>query len=284
MRSRIYRRLIGVLISCGLYLFGGTVPAQAARVDTVLTFSVAMEKEIPALVILPDIYEWRDSLPVVYMLHGHGGNYTNWLTHSPELPQLVDRYGLILVCADGGNDSWYWDSPLDPSYRYETYIARELPEWIDAHYKTAKSRESRAITGLSMGGYGALYLAIRHQDRFGAAGSTAGGVDFRPFPMNWNIAGRLGSFSDQAQRWDERTVANMVHLLRPGALSLILDCGVDDFFWEVNESLHRELSLRGIPHTYMTGPGGHDWSYWRRSIGMQLQYFYYFFYGGDEPH
>ena len=73
--------------------------------------------------------------------------------------------------------SWYWNSPVDPKSQYETFISDELIKAIDSKYKTIKNRTGRAITGLSMGGHGALYLAIKHQDVFGAAGSMSGGVD-----------------------------------------------------------------------------------------------------------
>jgi len=265
-----------------LLAYFGLLPARAAQVDTILTYSEAMQKEIKAVVILPDDYELMDSVPVLYLLHGYGGNYANWLRRSPELPDLVDRYRFMVVCADGARGSWYWDSPIDPAYRYETYVALELPDWIDARYKTVKGRHGRAITGLSMGGHGALYLAFKHQDRYGAAGSTAGGVDFRPFPLNWRIADRLGSYAEHPERWNQHTVINMLHLLTPGSLSLIIDCGVNDFFYDVNEAFHRELTYRNIPHTYITGPGKHDTAYWRRSIRGQMQYFHYFFYGNDE--
>ena len=101
---------------------------------------------------------------------------------------MADTYGVIIVMPDGGFDSWYYDSPVEPTYRYETFVARELVEYIDSHYRTKAEPSARAIAGLSMGGHGALYLAIRHQNVFGAAGSLSGGVDIRPFPDNWNIA------------------------------------------------------------------------------------------------
>src|SRR5690606_41468252 len=65
-------------------------------------------------------------------------------------------------------DSWYWDSPIDPNYQYETFVSEELVKWIDKNYNTIASREGRAITGLSMGGHGGLYLGFRNLDVFGA--------------------------------------------------------------------------------------------------------------------
>ena len=262
--------LFGACLFCAVPLFG-------AQVDTVITHSRAMNKNIKAVVILPDGYAEADSLPVVYILHGFGGNYANWITRVPELPALADRYQMILVCADGAKGSWYWDSPVDPSYRYETYVAEELPTWIDARYKTFKSRAGRAITGLSMGGHGALYLAFRHQDRFGAAGSTAGGVDFRPFPQKWQIEERLGPYKDFPERWTAYTVMGNLHLLTGNSLALIIDCGAEDFFYPVNEALHKELIHRNISHTYKTGPGKHEWPYWKNSIRAQLQFFHCYY-------
>ncbi|WP_242499227.1 alpha/beta hydrolase family protein [Flavobacterium sp. 140616W15] len=80
-----------------------------------------------------------------------------------------------------------FDSPIDTTFKYETYVIDELVPFIDKNYKTITSREGRAISGLSMGGHGALYLSFKHQEVFGAAGSMSGGVDFRPFPEKWDI-------------------------------------------------------------------------------------------------
>lgn len=246
---------------------------RAATADTVQTYSASMGKHIKAVVITPDNYDDAAALPVVYLLHGYGGNYANWVNQVPAIKAMADQYGLIIVCPDGGFGSWYWDSPIDPAFQYETYVAKELVAWVDEHYKTIPERWGRAITGLSMGGHGALYLAFRHQDVFGAAGSTAGGVDIRPFPLNWEMQKRLGSYAEEPERWESHTVINMVHLLTANSPSLVIDCGTNDFFYGVNEALHRKLLERNIPHTYITGPGAHNWDYWRTSIPYQLLYF-----------
>lgn len=253
--------------------------ANAADVDTVAVPSAAMDKTIKTVVITPKDYGNLNALPVVYLLHGYSGNYADWVNKAPNIKDLADRYRMIIVCPDGGFGSWYWDSPVDPAFKYETFVGKELVEWVDANYKTIKGRNGRAITGLSMGGHGALYLALRHQDVFGAAGSTAGGVDIRPFPLNWDMAKRLGSYAEYPERWESHTVTNLTHLLTPNALTLIIDCGTGDFFYRVNEQLHEKLLDRNIPHVYITGPGGHDWSYWRKSIPYQLHFFHEFFSG-----
>jgi S-formylglutathione hydrolase FrmB len=228
-----------------------------------------MKKMIKAVVITPDDYSNAKALPVVYLLHGYSGNYSDWVTKAKGFEKAVDLYQIIIVCPDG-NNSWYWDSPVDPSFKYETYVSGELVSWIDSHYKTIKDRKGRAITGLSMGGHGALYLAFKHQDVFGAAGSMSGGVDIRPFPNNWEMAARLGSYAEHPENWEKNTVINMLYLLRPNSLALIIDCGTEDFFFKVNENLHQQLLYRNIPHDFITRPGAHNWNYWANAIQYQL--------------
>lgn len=260
-----------------LLFFAVSTLSFAAKVDTVDTYSPSMKKTIRAVVVTPDSYPSAAELPVVYLLHGYSGNYADWTRKSAALTATVDAQNLIVVCPDGNYGSWYFDSPVDPAFRYETYVANELVAWVDSHYKTVKNRQGRAITGLSMGGHGALYLAMRHQDVFGAAGSMSGGVDIRPFPNNWDIAKRLGTYAQFPDRWEQNTVINLLHLLTPGALSLIIDCGIEDFFFRVNNNLHDKLLERNIAHDYITRPGGHNWPYWNTAITYQLLYMRQYF-------
>jgi S-formylglutathione hydrolase FrmB len=252
----------------------------AAIVDTVDTYSPSMKKTIKAVVITPDNYANAQALPVVYLLHGYGGNYADWITKSKGFEKAVDQYQMIVVCPDGGIGSWYWDSPVDANFKYETYVSKELVSWIDSKYKTIKDRRGRGITGLSMGGHGGLYLSLRHQDVFGAGGSMSGGVDIRPFPNNWDMAKRLGTYAEHPENWEKYTVMNMLNLLTPNSLALIIDCGTEDFFYKVNENLHQQLLYRNIPHDYITRPGAHNWNYWSNSIQYQLLFMNNYFRNG----
>ncbi len=249
----------------------------AARVDTVLTYSTAMKKNIRAVIVTPDKYSNSSALPVVYLLHGYSGNYADWISKVKDIEKFADQYQMIIVCPDGGFGSWYWDSPTDASFQYETYVSNELVQFIDQKYKTIKDRKGRAITGLSMGGHGALYLAIRHPDVFGAAGSMSGGVDIRPFPNNWDMEKRMGKYSEQRERWEKNTVMNMLHLIAPNSLSIIIDCGTDDFFYEVNKKLHNEMLYRNIQHDFIVRPGAHNWEYWGNAVQYQLLFMHTYF-------
>jgi S-formylglutathione hydrolase FrmB len=252
--------------------------ATASQIDTVLIESKSMHKSVSNLVITPDSYHSKkDDFPVLYLLHGVDGDYLDWINRVPEIREYADMYNLIIVCPDGGSSSWYFNSTIDKKSQYETYIAKELVVFIDKNYNTVQDRKGRAITGLSMGGHGAFYLAFKHQDIWGAAGSMSGGLDFRAFPKNYNISKRLGAFEKNKEIWERNTVINMICRLKGDYLKLIFDCGIDDFFYDANIRMHKKLTDKNIPHDYIERPGNHDWEYWANSIKYQLVYFDTFF-------
>ena len=261
-----------------LLLFALVASVSAAKVDTLLVKSPSMNKDVQVVVIAPDGTKASKNAtyPVLYLLHGYSGNAKSWIELKPELPQIADQNKLIIVCPDGKN-SWYWDSPKDSSYRYETFVSDELVKYIDNHYKTVAEKKGRAITGLSMGGHGALWLAFRHKDIFGAAGSTSGGADIRPFPTNWEMSKQLGEFAYNKKLWDEHTVINQIDKIQNGDLAIIIDCGEGDFFLNVNKDLHERLLGRKINHDFITRPGVHNGQYWNNSIDYQLLFFKKFF-------
>ncbi len=265
-----------ILFSSAFFLLFLSNFCFASKVDTLETISPSMNKIIKAVVITPDNYNKNNAYPVFYLLHGYSGNYSNWVKAKAVI-DAADRYQMIIVCPDGGYGSWYWDSPVDEEFKYETYISKELISWIDEKYATIASPKGRAIAGLSMGGHGALYLAIKHPDIFGAAGSMSGGVDIRPFPNNWEIAKRLGKYSEYPDRWEDYTVMNMLHLIEPNSLKIIIDCGTQDIFFKVNEELHKEMLYYNIPHDYISRPGGHNWQYWENAVAYQALFMNQFF-------
>jgi S-formylglutathione hydrolase FrmB len=256
------------------------ISINAAIVDTIKVFSKSMKKDIPVVIVLPDNYSSLNELPVLYLLHGYSGNHLDWVKKAAGFEKLADQFSLIIVCPDGGFSSWYWDSPVNPASLYETFVSDELVKSIDTKYATIKRRTGRAISGLSMGGHGALYLAFKHQDVFGAAGSMSGGVDIRPFPNNWEMSKQLGTYAEQPERWEKNTVMNMLNLLTPNSLAIIIDCGTEDFFYQVNENLHHQLLYRNIPHDFIARPGAHNWSYWTNAVKYQLLFFRNYF---DNP-
>ncbi|WP_251622497.1 alpha/beta hydrolase [Odoribacter lunatus] len=263
-----------------ILLLSVCLSVQAQNVDTINIYSPSMNKEIKNVLILPESYgkDKNRTYPTVYLLHGFGGRYDTWLKNvHTNLPELASLYNVIIVCPDGAK-SWYWDSPVNPESRYETYVSQELTNYIDAHYATGKVRESRAIAGFSMGGHGALWLTFRHPDIFGAAGSMSGGVDIRPFPNRWDMKQQLGEYYKNPESWDAHTVINQIPYPAPlGQPALIIDCGSEDFFYEVNKALHEKLLYYHIPHDFIIRPGAHNGKYWKNAIEYQLLFFHNYF-------
>lgn len=248
-------------------------PAWAFDIVTLSIPSPSMQKAPHATVILPDGYaRGGKRYPTVYLLHGHGGSDADWASKS-NVGKLADTYGLIVVMPDGGYDKWYVDSPVSAADKYATYIGEEVVAFVDQRFRTVAKKNARAITGLSMGGFGALHIALNHPTTFGAAGSISGGVDPRPFPKNWNLAGAFGDPVSNAAYWSSVAIINNVHRIADGGIDVAIDCGSDDFFAPVNRALHQRMLELKIPHDYTERPGGHTWDYWANAIKYQMLYF-----------
>lgn len=238
-----------------------------------------MQKTYKAIIITPKKYKKRKpALPVVYLLHGYAGSYHNWITKAPFLQQQATLYNFIIVCPDGGKSSWYVDSPIDSTMNYETYIAKEVVEFIDNNYNTLKTNKARAITGLSMGGHGALSLAIKHPQIFGACGSMSGALNLRESKAKYDIAKRIGDTIAYAKNWIDYSVVNLVEKLKPtDSLGMIIDCGIEDYFYASNQLVHKKLMNLKILHNYSENPGNHNWAYWINAVKHQLLFFSEYF-------
>lgn len=272
MKSLLKLRNAALLLTI---LFTAQVFAQNAQVKEVQVKASKMTMPVKCTIVVPDEYsdpECQEAqYPVVYLLHGYGGDNNSWIQKKTDLPDLASQYSVIIVCPDGKN-SWYWDSPINKESQYETFITKDLLNYMDNNYRTIPEAGMRAITGLSMGGHGALFLALRHPDLFGSCGSMSGGVDIRPFPEKWCMKDALGTYADNKERWDKNTVINLI----PGLTTtqnIVFECGIDDFFIEVNRNLHKAMMDAKIKHDYTERPGKHTWTFWCNAIDYQMLFF-----------
>lgn len=253
---------------------GDTQQEEIDQTTTVEIMSEKMGRKIKAVVVVPEQYSdpdlQEDQYPVLYLLHGAYGSYKDWPTKT-HLDDMASDYGVIIVCPDG-QDSWYFDSPIDPKMQFETFVSKELVNYIDNNYRTIPTPGMRAITGLSMGGHGALFVAFRHPDVFHSCGSMSGGVNICHFPDQWHIKDRLGDYQSNQQLWESHSVAGLVQNLKPGQ-NITIDDGNEDIFIKENNALHEALLKKGIPHDYTVRPGAHNWSYWTNSLDYQMLFF-----------
>lgn len=266
-----------------LLLFPSVLVAQG-RVDTIAVYSPSMKKTLKAAISFPSGYEKGESrYPVVYLLHGGSGAFSDWhqkVTEKGIVNQLAEEHKVLIVTPGVGPASYYYDSPLLDSVRYETYMIQELIPFIDKNYRTLAQKESRAITGLSMGGHGAITLAAKHPTLFIAAGSMSGvmnidtdlwkvGEDFRSLRKKGQIE-MLGAINYQGPLFNPYTAVGLVDQLKNQKVSLIIDCGVDDFLIETNRQMHSLLMEKKVAHEYIERPGAHTWNYWTEALPVQF--------------
>lgn len=260
----------------------------ASTVDSLDVPSAAMNKTYKAAVVLPNSYaKNKASYPVLYLLHGGGGHFRDWLTSTPDkmlVKNLADQYNMIIVMPEGETFGWYLDSPYDATNKFETYITKEVIQKIDNTYRTVKDKKGRVITGLSMGGHGAMYLSARHPELFAAAGTMSGAMDmnYTKFKINeaftQSLKDRfqklLGTADVSQEVFFKNSVVNMAETIKANNLPVTIDCGVDDFLIEVNRELHRRLVYNGTPHDYTERPGAHTWEYWQNSLPYHVLFFH----------
>jgi len=246
----------------------------SAKVEQLKIMSAFLGKESPVNVILPDSYSTSDSLPVLFLLHGYGGDCGSYLLSYKSLMSNVDYLKIVVVCVNG-EGSWYMDSPVKKESRYESYIIKELIPFISKQYKVYQSGNKRGVAGLSMGGFGAVYLGLRNPACFAYVGSTSGGVDIVPFPGHWGLNDLLGDQSEKLSQWQSHSPLYMIDFidLKKVKFKLVLDCGKDDFFYDANNQFDEKLTQLGFFHEYLVSGGAHTWEYWNKTLPVHLNKF-----------
>jgi S-formylglutathione hydrolase FrmB len=268
---------LAVLVLCS---FGAQ--AQQASVQTIQFQSQLVGATLPYNVVLPPGYRASvtSRYPVLYLLHGWGGHYTDWLTRT-NIADYAAQYRLIIVMPEG-NDSWYVDSGVTPADKYESYILKELIPDVDRRFRTIEARYGRAIAGLSMGGYGAIKYGLKYPASFVFAGSMSGafgvtrytenemgGKNLEPFLKTF---GPVGSETRKAN--DIFEVARGLIAARVVSLPFFyFDCGTEDAaqHFNPNRELSQIFSEKKIAHEYRELPGNHSWAYWDQQVQEVLK-------------
>lgn len=242
-------------------------PRLAANVvlHDVRFHSAAMNREMPYRVLMPASIPPGTKLPVVYLLHGGGGNFRNWSNYS-DVARFAE-HKLILVMPDG-DESYYTNSAERSQDRYEDYIVHDLIADVESRFPVASGRENRAIAGLSMGGFGAVKLALKHPDLLAFAGGLSSALDVpsRPFSIK-----RIGQWGHHASIFGPPGSATR-HDNDPFVLArsadpaktpyLFLTCGDEEGLLAANRSFAKLLEERGFKYEFHVVPGGHDWGQW----------------------
>ncbi|RKQ43210.1 S-formylglutathione hydrolase FrmB [Roseivirga pacifica] len=295
------KRLMVVLLvfQCSMLL------AQQGTVDTSKSIhSEILNRDMPYSIYFPPGYEASDRpYPVLYLLHGMTGNYLDWSTkgETRSIADAVINDGaapeMIIVMPDGLFDGFYINN-YDKSIRWEDFFYEEFIPHIEKEYPILANRNNRAIAGLSMGGYGALYHGIKHKDMFNSvyamsaaviereplkkgeelnefdkqfALKTWGPINDEGYPENF----KAHSIQEMFKARDPYKAPSFGFMQGPAQTplpSIYLDCGDDDFLIEQNTNLLHIMKGKGYPLEFRVRNGGHTWEYWRTALPIAMEF------------
>lgn len=232
-------------------------------------FSDALGMQTAANVILPD-RRFPGPYAVMFLLHGLSDDHTIWLRRT-SIERYVENLPLMVVMPNGGR-GFYCDA--QQGFKYNTAIGVELVDVIRNYFPT--DDEKWCVAGLSMGGYGALRLALDRPDLFRSATALSAALDFGHFV-------RISDNDDWTQEFLRITgtdpkggpndlYAKLEALLPDRVPALRIDCGSEDFLIEANRRFHAFLDEKGVPHEYEEHPGIHNWEYWDAQIQPALEF------------
>lgn len=222
------------------------------------------------LVYTPDDYNENTDYPLVILLHGWSATYRQWSKDS-DLQGTADKYGWVIACPDGFYDSWYVNNPMKPDVQFEKFFWDDFIPGLFGDYSIDK--ENIFISGLSMGGHGAVTLFLKNPNFFKAAGSTSGVMDLTHFPDRFSIKDGIGSIKDYPDAWLNNSAYHLLENIKGTDKPIIIDCGVDDFTYEINTKFYEKCKELGLNVKFISQPGNHRHKYWQKSILDHYEFF-----------
>ncbi|WP_203567532.1 alpha/beta hydrolase [Aestuariimicrobium ganziense] len=209
--------------------------------------------------------------PVLYLLHGASDDDTIW-TRRTSIERYASEAGLAVVMPDA-KLSFYNNEPH--GYRYWDHVSDELPRLVAESFQVSTAREDTFVAGLSMGGFGAMKLALNQPERFAAAASLSGALDMAGADVNaegnewlarvWGPEGiPQGSPND---------VQGLLSTVDKASLpKLWVGCGTEDFLFEDNEAFIKAAEDAGVELTVSITGGAHTWDLWDREIAKVIEW------------
>jgi S-formylglutathione hydrolase FrmB len=241
--------------------------ASGVEMRDVTFYSQSLQRNVQYRVLMPR--NAKQKLPVVYLLHGGGGTFRDWSNYSNVSQFAV--IGLLLVMPEG-DYSYYTNAALRPHDRYEDYIIHDLPADVESRFPARGDRNSKAIVGVSMGGFGAVNLALHHPDKFAFVGALSAAIDVPRRPFTWRRLDQSRRFREmfgpdgsESRRNNDPFV--LVRSADPGtAPYFYLSCGKQEGLLEPNREFVALLSRLNVTHEFHIVPGGHDWNQWNAQL------------------
>jgi putative tributyrin esterase len=227
--------------------------------------SAALSRDMPYRIVMPASVAPGQRLPVVYLLHGGDGGFRDW-TNDSDVAHFAES-GLLLVMPEGGS-SYYTNAVDPPQDRYEDYIVSDLISDVESRFPAATERSNRAIVGLSMGGFGAVKIALRHPELFAFVGGLSSAIDvphrafvFKRFHQSRHYSAIFGPAGSQTRRDNDPLL--LARSANPEAAPyFFLTCGEQEGLLSSNREFATLLAQRHFRYEFHTIPGGHDWNQW----------------------
>ena len=240
--------------------------AGEKNIKTISHKSKYLEKEQKINIYIPNT---NGPHSVLYLLHGAWGKYSNWVEIT-DIEYYADKYNFLIVMPDGGEFSWYIDSPIQKNWNYESYFIKELIPFIDSNFATVKNKNGRAICGLSMGGFGAMHFGLKYSDSFISVSSLSGVLNILKYAgTKPNLDTAFGSITNSV--WKENDLFQLLEKNK-SELNLKFDIGLLDKYLTDNREFEEKLKSLNIPFSYSEKKGKHDWDYWKENISEHLEF------------
>lgn len=266
------------------FLFNVAGYSQSTVFESLSFESNKLGRKVSYSIYLPSDYNTsKRNYPVLYLLHGYTDNETNWIQMG-QMKTIADRaianeeaVPMIIVMPDAW-DTWYINQ-YDGKVPYEDMFFEELIPYMEKTYRIRSDKESRAIAGLSMGGYGSFLYSLHHPDMFCACAPLSAAVfddtvmEARKARSHKDLFNRL--FGPGDEHWKQNNVLKILSDWDQNNLPKIryyIDCGDDDGLLDGNMQVHQIMRQKGIRHEFRVRDGGHSWIYWRTALPEVLKF------------
>ncbi len=228
-------------------------------------------------VILPDNVAEGETYKTLYLLHGLKGDHSSWLRLSC-IERYATQWGIAVVMPAVGR-SWYTDTAYGA--RYFTFVTEELPRVCRKFFRgMTDRREDNYVAGLSMGGYGAMKVALTYPQRYAGCASLSGALDItrQDFPIPEAFLRELqaifGMTPDQmpGSKHDLFALADKIKASGEAFPEMYLWCGTEDFLLGMNRRFNAHLEQLDVKYSYNESEGNHTWPWWDLHIQDALRY------------
>jgi len=206
---------------------------------------------------------------VVYFLPGLLDTEDHW---QKALAPHLARHQVIAVCPSVGGATWYMNSPAHEWMRWGDFLTEELRAFVEANYPASRAKGERGIVGISAGGQGALYHALRRPDLYGSVSVLSGALALEGYAGTVGLDWWIGPRTPQAlPLYTERSALRLFGALeKPPAFALYLDTADQDGARSQMEALKRILDAKGFAYEWHLGRGAHNWTYWSERAEAHL--------------